>query len=873
MTPERWQRLAQLLDSALTLDPSERPAFLTKACGTDGSLRAEVESLLTFEELASQFLAVPALEMAGSSSARSDSQSVPVSVVEGLQVGPYRIVAPLGRGGMGQVYRATDTRLGRDVALKFLRLDVAHDPETLERFRREARAVSALSHPNICTLYDIGEFQGQPFLVMELLDGQSLKERVALGSLPPGEALDLAVQISDALEAAHAKGIVHRDIKPANIFVTRGGQAKILDFGLAKLLVEPQSPPEGAPLVATATTPAGTETISRPGAALGTVAYMSPEQVQGDDTDARTDLFSLGVTLYEIVTGRSPFLEGAPDLTAQAILSKSPVPPRRLNPKLPPRMERIIARAMQKERALRYRNIGELKRDLERVKKSAARKQARRWLALAILSLVAAAAASIGWLWRRQTGLLDVAQRSPRFDTIAVLPLSNAGGDPDADYLGAGISESIIRTLSRLSGLKVKSYNSVAALRERNVDLRELGRYLNVQLFLTGRVVQRGDSLSVSVELIDSRDNSQLWGERYNRKFTDIFALQEQLGREISARMSLRLTREQVRTFAKRHTRDAEAYRDYLRGRYHWSRRTGADLRAAIEYLEKAIARDPGFGLAYAGLADCYVLISAYSSQPLRESYAQARSAALKAIELDDTLGEARTALALVKENLDWDWEGAETEYQRAIELSPGYATAHHWYATLLLALRRFDESLVEIRQAQELDPLDLAINSVVGWVLHQSRQYDQAIEQFRQTLALDPHFAHARTHLGLVYIQKSMYREAIAEFQAALKLGAADPRIPAHLAYAYAAAGHKAEARRMLGELTTRREKRYFPAREIGIAYLGLGDRNRAFLWLDRAIDEKCMWLTWLNSDPLFDRLRSDPRFTELLRRMNFPT
>ena len=866
MTSERWSRVADVLESAIILEPAHRAAFLEKECAGEDSLRAEVECFLVHQQRMAHFLEAPALEMAATVS--EPRERLP----DGLRVGPYQICAFLGSGGMGEVYRATDTRLGRDVALKFLPPELTQDPKALERFTREARAASALDHANICTLHDIGEYETQPYLVMELLEGQSLSERIAAAPLPACEVLDLSLQIISALAAAHAKGIVHRDIKPANIFVTTDGHAKVLDFGLAKLLAEPRQPAEAFSETEKMSVSTGTEELSQPGVTMGTVAYMSPEQVLGEDVDARTDLFSLGVTMYEMATGRAPFLDTAPRLTAQAILHRDPVAPKQANPTLPPQLDRIILKALSKNRETRYQSAIEFRQELERLReRSAQTRLADRRLALVFaLVVLAAGLATFFWLRLRQTGLIARGARSPEFESIAVLPLVNASGDASLDYLGEGISDNIIRSLSRLSGLKVRSYSSAAALGGRKADPNEIGRRLQVQLLLTGRVIQRGDQLSVSVELVDTRDNSQVWGEQYNRKFADIFSVQEQLGREIAARMRLRLNNEQSRSLARQSTLDAEAYREYLKGRYSWSRRTGESLRSAIQHFENAITRDPDFALAYAGLADCYVLLSAYSPVPLREHYPKARVAALKAIELDDTLGEARTALALVKENLEWDWVGAEREYRQAIELNPGYATAHHWFATLLLALGRRDEALAEIKQAQDLDPLDLSINSVHGWILHDSRRHDEAIEQLRRTLALDPHFAHARTELGKVYLQKAMYQEAIGEFETALALGAAAPRIQARLAYAHAVSGHSAQAQTMLEQMLARSRNSYFPALEIAIVYLGMGNRDRAFEWLRKALDERCIYLTWLNSDPLYDPVRSDSRFLDLLRRMH---
>ncbi|MBZ5617127.1 MAG: protein kinase [Acidobacteriia bacterium] len=816
----------------------------------------------------------------------------------GKTVSHYKILSTLGKGGMGVVYRAEDLRLGRTVALKFVPEALASDRSALERFQREARAVSALNHPGICTLHDIDESDGRPFLVMECLEGQTLKARIEK-NLSVDEVVDIAIQVVDALDTAHSRGIVHRDIKPANIFVTNRGQVKMLDFGLAKMLGGGSGNVSQDSQMATV---AVNELVTSPGSTIGTVAYMSPEQARGEELDARTDLFSFGVVLYEMVTGVLPFPAKSVAMTFVAILQSTPVPPSRMRPEVSAELERIIDKALEKNRDLRYQNASDLRADLKRLQRdtgsnrissqtakgvpatapsvterpssgsqsvaapvddasspsqATAAPGSRRIIALAVLAaLLVAVGAWYLFLWEKP------------LDSLAVLPFVNVGGDQSTEYLSDGITESIINNLSQLPQLSVRSFSAVAHFKNKEVNPQASGNELKVRAVLTGRLVRRGDEFAISAELVDVRGNRQIWGSQYTRKVNDMLAIEGEISREISERLRLQMTGADQQRLNRRQTVDPAAFQLYLQGRYQWNKRTLDGLQQSIDYFQQAIQKDSRYALAFAGQADAYALLADFNVLPAREVLPKVKGAAEKALELDDTLAEAHTSLGWARFH-DLDWAGAEKEFKRAIELNPSYPTAHSWYGEYLMALGRSDPAQEEMTRAYQLDTLSPVLNLALGYRFYYARQYTQAIEQCQKVLAMDPNFAPAHTYLGRAYQQKPAFPAAIAEFRKALEISEGDTNELAALGQAYAVSHQDGEARTILNQLKERSQQTYVQPMWIAVIHLGLGERDPAFDWMQKAYDDRSAWLVYLKVDPLFDPVRGDARFADLVRRV----
>ena len=796
----------------------------------------------------------------------------------GRTIAHYLIVEPLGRGGMGVVYRADDTILGRAVALKFLSDEIVPDPVAAERFLREARAAAALGHPNICTVYEVGESEGRPFIAMELLDGEPLDRHLAHGPLAAGALVDLGIEIVDALDAAHARGIVHRDIKPSNLFVTARGQAKVLDFGLAKVL-------DATDVSLTPTRAILTER----NVTVGTVAYMSPEQSEGRPLDGRSDLFSFGAVLYEMATGRRAFDGPTSASIFNAILSRTPPPVRELNPALPQRLDDIIGKTLEKDVNLRYQTAADLRADLRRLKKelesgrivatiphnapgeSFPRPATRRWLYVA--AMIAAVAGGYA-VWRaRPPAPSEEGSRSIAAPvSLAVLPLIASAGNADAQYLGDGISESLTGQLSQLQSMRVTAHSRNTRYVGGAVDPRAAGRALGVAAVVTGRVEQRSDVLIVGVELIDVGSGKLIWGRRFDRRMSDIVTLREEIALAIAEALRLRLSNEDEARLGRRETGDSEAYQLYLRGRYQWNRRTPDSLRLAIDYYERATARDPQFALAHAGLAESYVVLPGTGIGGLapREAMPRASAAATRAIQLDERIAQAHFALGYVRLMYDHDWTSAARELKRGIDLAPNVAT--FWYGTYLAAVGRTDEAVAEAKRALALDPLSPIIVTGVSWMSHLAHQHEQTVEFANKALELDPSFPIAHARLGFAYALTGRPREAVAAFQRAVAASNNSPSNLAGLAYSYALAGDRQRAQTIVTALLERSRHEYVPAFELAVVYAGLGNSNEAIAWLERAYDEHSFGLAHIKVDPSLDPLRADPRFQEILQRMNLP-
>jgi serine/threonine protein kinase/Tfp pilus assembly protein PilF len=783
----------------------------------------------------------------------------------------YRILGKLGSGGMGVVYEAEDIRLHRHVALKFLPDELANSPLALERFQREAQAASALNHPNICTLYDIGEQDGKSFIAMELLEGQTLDHRLAGKPLPIETLLDWAIQIADALDAAHSKGIVHRDIKPSNIFITQRNQAKVMDFGLAKLEINGSSSLTPSPDLATMTAKPGD--LTTPGSTMGTMGYMSPEQATGEELDARTDIFSLGAVMYEMATGARAFTGKTNIAIADAILHKTPVPATKLNHAVPAELERIINSTLEKDRDERCQSAAELRAQLKRLKRETesgksftatprnSGSKSKIWIAAAALVFVALIAIAAFFLRRPSAQVIE---------SIAVLPFSNVGGNADTDYLSDGLTDSLINGLAHVPQLKVKSRNSVFRYKGKDVDVQKIGNELGVGALLTGRITQRGDSINVSAELTNVSDNTQLWGEQYSRKASDIIALQQQIATDIAEKLRSKISGSEMQKVTKQGTADPEAYALYLKGRYHWNKRTNSDMARAVSYFKEAIGKDPGYALAYSGLADAYSVWPGYGGDP-KDAVPKGNAAARKALELDPTLAHPHALLGSNLFENEWKFAEGEAEFRKALALDPNDATAHQWFAEALVGRSgRGEEAIAESIRAQQLDPLSPIVSASLGGNYLYLRQFDRALEVLRRVATDNPEFPRVHIFMGNAYIGKKMYAEAIEQFKIAAQLSRDKYEIDSAAAMetGFRERGWNGAVKKVLEQVLLARKTGFAPPYFIAALYSGLADKDHAIEWLKIAVQERDPGMIHINVDFAFDPIRSDQRFDELVKR-----
>jgi TolB-like protein/protein involved in temperature-dependent protein secretion/predicted Ser/Thr protein kinase len=798
----------------------------------------------------------------------------------GINLGHYRIAEKIGAGGMGEVYRAHDEHLSRDVAIKVLPSGTLSDQSARRHFRNEALALSKLNHPGIATIYDFDTQDGVDFLVMEYIPGIMLSEKLAGRPLTEKEVIALGTQLAEALAAAHAEGVVHRDLKPGNLRLTGDGRLKILDFGLAKL---------GLPVIPGA----ATESLDQTLAMSGTLPYMAPEQLLGKEADARTDIHAAGAVLYEMATGQRPFgkLESAQLITA--ILQQAPAPPGQLNPRVPAELERLIGKCLEKEPENRYQSAKELAVDLRRLGTPSSvtaswrvverpRSRLGRKVVLGLTGVLVVTALLLGLNamngWRER---LLGKEAGAGIHSLAVLPLVNLSGDPEQEYFADGMTEELITDLSKIGSLKVISRTSVMQYKNARKPLPQIGRELGVEGVIEGSVQRVGDRVRISAQLIYAPGDTHLWAESYDRDLHDVLKLQGEVAQVIANEVNARVSPKEQARLADKRPIDPEAYQAYLQGRYYWNKRTEEDIRKAIGYFQQAVNKDPNYALAYAGLADSYLILSLYSSAPWRETYRQAKAAATKALEIDDTLAEAHATLASTRAGEDWDLEGALTELAQAIQLNPNYATGHQWYAEYLICSGDVDKAIAEIRRAQELDPLSLVINSTYGRILFQARRYDGALAQAQKTLEMDANFYPGHQLLAEVYEQRGMFEEAITEGQRAATLAGESAeeagRRALLLRSAYARNGTKGywEQRLQLAMEDARQSKdlpyELADSSPYPLAVLNarVGRNEAAVALLQKAFNEFDFGLYYLKTAPALDGLRSDPRVASLMLRI----
>jgi len=797
-----------------------------------------------------------------------------LKVAAGSRFGPYEILSPLGSGGMGEVYRARDSRLVRIVALKILPQHLNLDPERLRRFEQEARLASSLNHPNIISVYEFGSQDGVPYLAAELLEGESLRQKMRSGQIPLKKAVGWGVQIAEGLAAAHGKGIVHRDLKPENIFITSDGRLKILDFGLAKLRLSDASE---------ARDDNPTRSLdSRAGVIVGTPGYMAPEQVRGSSVDHRVDLFALGAILFEMFSGKRAFHGPSSVETLNAALTVDPMEKISFD-RLPAALGLIVRRCLEKQPDERFQSARDLAFDLgaftglPRTRMIGLDSRRARGVAGGIfvtLLLVLLVAGGVLWNRSQQPERANGGRGgSNRQVSIAVLPIDNLSGDPEQEYFADGMTEALITDLAKIGALKVISRTSVMQFKDSRRPLGKIANELGVEMILEGSALRVGNRVRITAQLIEAKSDRHLWAESYERDLSDILSLQSEVARTIAREVEVKLTPQEETRLATTRAVDPEAFTLYLKGRFFWNRRNPADLQKGLEHFQKAVERDPKYAEAYAGLADSYSLLGGivYHVLPPHQARPRSKALALRAIALDDMLAEAHTALALNLFEYDWNWKEAEKEYQRAIELNPSYATAHQWYAELLSTQGRHEDARKEILRARELDPLSPIIDFAVGEQLYNARLYDQAIAHLKAALEVEPNFFPTHFLLGQTFLRSGNFAAAEQIFQKALQLAPDSSLIRASLAIARSGLGNVKSARELVRSIEAMREKRYVPASHLAVAYFGLGDVEKGLQATERAVQEREGWVIFMKIEPLLDPLRNDPRFVDLMKQAGF--
>ena len=744
--------------------------------------------------------------------------------------GRYQIIEELGKGGMGKVYRVIDKRLNEEVALKLIKPEIASDKKIVERFGNELKLARKIVHKNIARMFDLNEEKDTHYITMEYVRGEDLKRLIRkIGQLSAGQAIPIAKQVCEGLAEAHRLGVVHRDLKPQNIMVDEEGNARIMDFGIARSLKA--------------------RGITGAGVIIGTPEYMSPEQVEGKEVDKHSDIYSLGVILYEMVTGQVPFKGETAFSIAFKHKSEIPKDPKEFNAQIPEDLSRVILRCMEKDEEKRYQTVEVLFSELSKIEKGIP------------------TAEKIIAKEKPETETINGAEWE---NSIAVLPFADLSPHKDQEYFCDGMAEELINALTKIEKLQVASRTSAFQFKEKGYDIHEIGKKLKVKSVLEGSVRKAGNRLRITAQLINVEDGYHLWSEKYDRDLEDIFAIQDEISLAIIDKLKVKLLREEKAKLIKRHTDNLEAYNLYLKGLYFWNRRHEGDLKRAIDYFQQAIKKDPLYAFPYIGIADTFNLLGHFGFLPPGEAFPKAKAAAKKALEIDDTLGEAHTSLGWISTMYDWDWLSAENEYKLAIKLNPNYATAHEWYALFLAGMERFDEAIAEMKRAQALDPLSLMINAVAGVAFYFARQYDKAIEQYQKTIEMNPSFSFAHLWLGMAYLEKAKYEEAVASLQKGAAAGGDMTYALGYLGMGYGLSGQKDEAIKILDKLKKISKEKYVSPSHIGFIYFGLGEKSQFFKYFNKACSEREPQCFYSKAIPHFDGLRSDPRFKALLKKMN---